>query len=133
MEWEALDIPNQYISYPRPKYATCIAHARTVLEILEHDLLLGGERPLLPREVLAVVVVLLEVRYVERIVDVGYPRRLDLLLHELREIHLLEEGVILDVAVPSRETSWVVGEYIFGGRRRHRRFSARNKMGSTKR
>ena len=85
---------------------TCIAHARR-LEILKHDLLLGGGRLLLPREVLAVVVVLLEVRYVERIVDVGYPRRLDLLLHELREIHLLEEGVILDVAVSSRETSCV--------------------------
>ena len=38
------------------------------LEILEHDLLLGGERLLRPSEVLAVVVVLLEVGYVQRIV-----------------------------------------------------------------
>ena len=76
------------------------------LEILEHDLLLGGERLLRPSKVLAVVVVvLLEVGYVQRIVGVRDPRRLDLLLHQLGEVHLLEEGVVLDVAVSSREAS----------------------------
>ena len=43
------------------------------LEILEHDLLLGGERLLCPTKVLAIVVVLLDVGYVQRIVGVRDP------------------------------------------------------------